>query len=145
MQIGIYNSCLIEWDLDRFLSWAAQQGYAGVELHGGPRFRHVDWDAVADGRQNPVIDARTKYPIRVCGLMYGPLNFLSPDPAQRDAAFSRLETLLRAARYSEVPLVSTFTGRDPALTLEQNLERNTDRLRRVADLAEQYGVDVAFE
>jgi sugar phosphate isomerase/epimerase len=127
------------------LSWAAEQGYAGVELHGGPRFRHVDWEAVADGSQNPVVDAQTKYPVRVCGLMFGALNFLSPDPDQKDAAFSRLETLLKAARRSEVPLVSTFTGRDPALTLEQNLERNTDRLRRIADLADHYGVDVAFE
>jgi sugar phosphate isomerase/epimerase len=145
MQIGIYNSCLLEWDLDRFFSWAAEQGYGGVELHGGPRFRHVDWEAVADGRQNPVLEAQTKYPVRVCGLMYGALNFLSPDPDEQEAAFSRLETLLEAARRSEVPLVSTFTGRDPALTLEHNLERNTDRLRRIADLADQYGVDVAFE
>jgi sugar phosphate isomerase/epimerase len=145
MQIGIYNSCLLEWDLDRFLSWAAEQGYAGVELHGGPRFRHVDWDAIAAGRQNPLVDAQTKYPVRVCGLMYGALNFLSPDPDQKEAAFSRLETLLKAAKFSEVPLVSTFTGRDPAFTLEQNLERNTDRLRRIADLADHYGVDIGFE
>jgi sugar phosphate isomerase/epimerase len=145
MQIGIYNSCLLEWDLDRFLSWAAEQGYAGVELHGGPRFRHVDWDAIAAGRQNPLVDAQMKYSVRVCGLMYGALNFLSPDPDQKDAAFSRLETLLKAAKFSEVPLVSTFTGRDPSLTLEQNLERNTDRLRRIADLADHYGVDIGFE
>jgi sugar phosphate isomerase/epimerase len=77
--------------------------------------------------------------------MYGALNFLSPDAEQRDAAFSRLETLLEAARCSEIPLVSTFTGRDPALTLEQNLERNADQLRRIADMADEYGVDVAFE
>jgi hypothetical protein len=65
MQMGIYNSCLLDWDLDRFLSWAAQHGYAGVELHGGPRFRHVDWDAVANGRQNPLVEAQMKYPVRV--------------------------------------------------------------------------------
>src|ERR1043166_9567128 len=64
MQIGIYNSCLLEWDLNRLFGWAAEQGYAGVELHGGPRFRHVDWDAVADGRENPVLDAQAKYPVR---------------------------------------------------------------------------------
>jgi len=145
MQIGIYNSCVLDWDLDRFVSWAAQHGYAGVELHGGPRFRHIDWDAVANGRQNPLVDAQIKYPVRVCGLMYGALNFLSPDSDQAEAAFSRLDTLLRAARCSDVPLVSTFTGRDPDLTLEQNLERNADRLRRIADLAEHYEVDVAFE
>src|SRR5690349_20435879 len=144
MHIGLYNSCLLEWNVDRLLSWAAYHGYVGVELHAGPRFRHDDWDAVANGRSNPVIDAQTKYPVRVCGLMYGPLNFLSPDQGERDAAFARLETLLRAARRSGVPLVSTFTGRDAGLTLEQNVDRYADRLRRIAELAEQYEVDVAF-
>jgi sugar phosphate isomerase/epimerase len=77
--------------------------------------------------------------------MYGALNFLSADPAERQAAFERLEILLTAARRCGVPVVSTFTGRDPRLTLEQNLERSRDILRRIADLAEQHAVDVAFE
>jgi sugar phosphate isomerase/epimerase len=145
MQIGLYNSCLLEWDLDRLLRWAADNGYAAVELHGGPRFRHVDWEAVAAGRINPVAACQAKYPVRVSGLMYGPLNFLSPEASVREAAFGRLEILLQAARRSGVPLVSTFTGRDPDLTLDQNLERHTDQLRRIAALAEQQEVDVAFE
>src|SRR6266496_963291 len=98
MRLGLYNSCLLDWDLDRLFGWAAEQGYAALELHGGPRFRHVDWDSVADGRENPLVDAQVRYPVRVCGLMYGPLNFLSPDPGERDTAFARLEVLLKAAR-----------------------------------------------
>jgi sugar phosphate isomerase/epimerase len=145
LQIGLYNACLLDWDLDRFMRWAADNGYAAVELHGGPRFRHVDWQAVADGRVNPVAEAQARYPVRVSGLMYGPLNFLSADPSVREAAVARLTVLLEAARRSGVPLVSTFTGRDPDLTLEQNLERNADQLCRIADLAEQHEVDLAFE
>jgi sugar phosphate isomerase/epimerase len=77
--------------------------------------------------------------------MYGPLNFLSPDPVTSEAAFSYLELLLKAARRTGIPLVSTFTGRDPELTLEQNLESGRDDLRRIGELAEKYEVDVAFE
>jgi sugar phosphate isomerase/epimerase len=145
MELGLYHSCLLEWDLDRLFGWAGAQGYRALELHGGPRFRHVDWAAVAAGRTNPVLEAQARYGVRVSGLMYGALNFLAPDPSERGAAFERLEILLRAARRSGVPLVSTFTGRDPSLTLEQNLERSGDVLRRIADLAEQHEVDVAFE
>jgi sugar phosphate isomerase/epimerase len=145
VKIGLYNSCLLEWDLDRFMSWATQNFYSAVELHGGPRFRYVDWDAVATGQINPVADCQARYPVRVSGIMFGALNFLSADSSVREAAFARLEVLLRAAKRSGIPLVSTFTGRNPDLRLEQNLERGADHLRRIADLAEKYQVDVAFE
>ncbi|MBV9171087.1 MAG: sugar phosphate isomerase/epimerase [Chloroflexi bacterium] len=145
MEIGLYHSCLMEWDLDRLFSWARTTGYRALELHGGPRFRHVDWSAIAAGRVNPVLDAQEKYNVRVVGLMYGALIFFSADTAERDSAFERLETLLHAARRARVPLVSTFTGRDPTLTLDENLERSADSLRRIADLAERHEVDVAFE
>ena len=145
MELGLYNSCVLQWDLDRLLAWAAANGFAAVEVHGGPRFRHVDWGAVAAGRENPLVDAQAKHRVRIRGLMYGALHFLSADHAVQDDAFAQLETLLKAARRSDVPLVSTFTGRDPDLTLDENLKRYTDVLRRIADLAEQYEVDVAFE
>ena len=145
MELGLYNSCLLDWDLDRLLGWAAAHGYAAVEVHGGPRFRHVDWAAVAAGRENPLVDIQNKHPVRIRGLMYGPLNFLAPDSAERSAALAYLDMLLQAARRGGVPLVSTFTGRDPRLSLEDNLERNRDVFARIAELAERHGVDVAFE
>ena len=145
MELGLYHSCLLEWELDRLFGWARAHGYSALELHAGPRFRHVDWGAVAAGHDAPLRAVQERYGVRVSGLMYGALNFLSADRSACRAAFERLETLLAAARRSGVPLVSTFTGRDPMLTLEQNLERSSDALRRIADLAEQYEVDVAFE
>lgn len=145
MELGLYNSCLLDWDLDHLFSWARDNGYGALELHGGPRFRHVDWSAIATGRSNPVADAQDKYGVRVSGIMYGALNFLSPEPVQRDAAFEQLDILLRAACRVGAPVVSTFTGRDPNFTLEQNLERSSDVLRRMADLADQHAVNLAFE
>lgn len=145
MRLGLYNSCLLEWEPEHLLSWAAANGFAAVELHGGPGYRQVDWQAVADGRSDPLLDAQERHGVRICGLMYGPLNFLSPDLAEGKRALADLEVMLRAARRCGVPLVSTFTGRDPARTLEENLERFAEVFPRVADLAEGHGVDVAFE
>jgi sugar phosphate isomerase/epimerase len=145
MRIGVYNSCLLDWDLDRTLGWAAANGLAAVEVHAGPRYRHVDWRAVARGGPNPLVEAQSRHGVRICGLMYGALGFLAPDPRRRRAALEELEVLLRAARASEVPVVSTFTGRDPSLTLEQNLEEYARVFPRVAELAERHQVDVAFE
>ena len=68
MQLGLYNTCLLDWNLDKLFGWAKGNGYRALELHGGPRFRHVDWTAIADGRENPVLEAQEKYEIPVCGL-----------------------------------------------------------------------------
>jgi sugar phosphate isomerase/epimerase len=145
MRLGLYNSCLLEWEPERLLGWAAANGFSAVELHAGPRYRHVDWRAVADGRTGPLLEAQERHGVRICGLMYGALGFLSPDPVQREQAVADVEILLRAARRSGIALVSTFTGRDPALTLEQNLEAFGEVFPRVADLAERHGIDLAFE
>lgn len=61
MDLGLYNSCLLDWNLDHLFSSAKDNGYTALELHGGPRFRHVDWSAIAAGRSNPVANAQGKY------------------------------------------------------------------------------------
>jgi sugar phosphate isomerase/epimerase len=145
MDIGLYNTCVLDWDLDALLGWAREEDLAAVELHAGPRYRHLDWQAIADGRENPLVDAQERHGVRVCGLMYGRLGFLTPDPDEPGRSLAYLDTLLAAAARSGVPVVSTFTGRDPARTLDENLEAYAAVMPRVAELAERHQVDVAFE
>ncbi|MBB6732328.1 sugar phosphate isomerase/epimerase family protein [Cohnella zeiphila] len=147
MKLALYNSCLLHWEPERLFAWAAEQGFRGVELHGGPRFAHVDWSAVADGAADAkaLLAAQERYGLPIVGLMYGALPFLSPDPDERRAAAQRIGVLLRAAARLGVPIVSTFTGRDPAKTLEQNLDGFADVFPAIADLAESLGVRLAFE
>ncbi|MFZ0216837.1 MAG: hypothetical protein WAM30_12970, partial [Candidatus Dormiibacterota bacterium] len=80
--LALYNTCVLEWDLDRLLGWAAENGFAAVELHAGPRFTHVDWQAIADGRENPLVTAHERHGVRICGLMYGRLGFLKASPEE---------------------------------------------------------------
>lgn len=145
MEIGFYNSCLMDWGLDRTFSWAKEQGFGGVEIHGGPRYPHVPWREIAAGKTNPLQKAQERYGIPVVGIMFGALRFLSPDERERQKALDNLEVLLKVAARSGIGLVSTFTGRDPLKTLEENLEDYSRVFPRVAELAERYEVDLAFE
>ncbi len=144
-KIGFNNACLMTWELGRLFEWAADHHWPVVELHGSPRYRHVDWGAIADGRENPVAEARLQSDVDVAGIMCGLLPFLSPDPSERQRAASYLEVLLRAANRCEIPVVSTFTGRDPSKTLEQNLVAFAEVFPPLVDMAERYGVRLAFE
>ena len=145
MKIGFNNACLTGWDVDTTFSWASANGWPVIELHGGPRYSYVDWEAIASGRNNPVADACARTGIEVAGIMHGLLPFLSPDPDLRAKAVEDLDVLLRAAQRCEIPLVSTFTGRDSTKTLHENLEGFARVFPAVADLAGRRGVRLAFE
>ena len=145
MKIGFYNSCLMDWDLDKTFGWARDHGFEGLELYGGPRYPYVSWEEIASGKTNPLLEAQERYGIPVAGLMFGALPFLSPDESERKEALQYLEVLLRAASRSNVEVVSTFTGRDPLKTLDENLDLYAEVFPQVAEMAERYEVNLAFE
>lgn len=145
MKIGFNNACLPSWDVDRTFEWARTNGWPVIELHGGARYRLIDWREIARGGQNPIAEVQERTGVRVCGIMHGLLPFLSPDPGARARAVEELEVLLRAAARSDIGLVSTFTGRDPAKTLEENLELMASVFDPVLELAYDLGVRIAFE
>ena len=145
MKLGFYNSCLMGWDIEKTFGWAWEHGFEGLELHGGPRYPHVSWNEIASGKINPLWEAQERYEIPIVGIMFGALPFLSPDENEREEALEYLEILLRASAHSNIELVSTFTGRDPLKSLEENLDLFSAVFPAVAEMAERYEVNVAFE
>lgn len=146
MEIGFYNSCFMGWEPEKTFAWAKENGFSGIELHGGPRYKHINWQDFAAGKSVAAFkNLQEKYDIQLTGIMFGALPFLSPDPEKRKEALEYIETLLKAAANLEVPVVSTFTGRDPSKTIEENLELYEKVFPRVAEMAEKQNVKLAFE
>jgi len=146
MNIGFYHTCVLQWDIDRTFAWARQNGFAGIELHGGPRYKHVNWQEIAQGKgDSELLRAQERYGIPVTGIMFGAIPFLSPDPLERERAVRSIEVLLQAAKRIGAPVVSTFTGRDPGKTLEENIELYAEIFPPIVELAERSGVKLAFE
>ncbi|MCY0879245.1 MAG: sugar phosphate isomerase/epimerase [Firmicutes bacterium] len=145
MELGLYHTCFLDWPIDRLFSWMQAHNFRVAELHGGPKYRHISWPEVADGRDREVRLLAERHGIEICDIMYGPLNFLSPEAHVRREAQNYAMMLLRAASRLGVPSVSVFTGRDPALSLEQNLVALPDALAPVLDVAERVGVKLALE
>jgi sugar phosphate isomerase/epimerase len=145
MRIGFNNACFPQWDVETTFAWAVAHGWPTIELHGGPRYTYIDWEAIAEGRNNPVADAQSRTGVSVAGIMHGMLPFLSPEPDVRARAVIELDVLLRAAARCEIPLVSTFTGRDPAKTIDENIEGFAKVFPAIAELAHERGVRLAFE
>lgn len=146
MKVGLYQSCFLHWDLAKTFEWAKANGFHGIELHGGPRYRFIDWKEAAEGKGVAEINRlQERYGIPVTGIMFGALPYLSPIPEQREQAAETIKTLLQAAARIGAKAVSTFTGRDPALTVEDNLPAVADVFAGIAEFAERQNVRLAFE
>lgn len=146
MKIGIYQSCFMNWELEKTFAWAKENGFYGIEVHGGPRYKFVNWKEQAEGKDTAgLAKLQEKYDMPIIGIMFGALPFLSPDPDQRKEAVDNVEILIKAAAHAGIKVVSTFTGRDPMKTVEENLDLFEEVFPKVAEIAEKHNVFLALE
>lgn len=145
MELGLYHSCFMEWPLEPLYRWMQEKGYRYVEIHGGPRYTDIVWADIASGRDKAIRKLGERYGIEIVDIMYGGLNFLSPEIQTRKAAQEYAAMLINAAYYLEVPSISVFTGRNPLLGLEDNLLELPAAMAPVLELAEKRGIRVALE
>ncbi|RXT03745.1 sugar phosphate isomerase/epimerase [Ammoniphilus sp. CFH 90114] len=146
MRIGLYHSCFRDWELEKTFAWAKEHGFYGIELHGGPRYKHINWKELAEGKNTTsIMKLQESYDMPIIGIMFGAIPFLSPDESKRAEAVEYIDMLLRAASNMGVKVVSTFTGRDPLKTIEENLDMYEQVFPAIAEKAEKYGVSLAFE
>ena len=146
MKIGFYHSCFANWDLEKTFDWAKANGFFGIELHGGVRYKFINWKEQAEGKDTAGFGRlQEKYGIPIIGIMHGAIPYLSPDPEKRKEAVETIEMLIKAAAHSGIKVVSTFTGRDPMKTVEENLSLFEEVFPKIAEIAEKHNVTLAFE
>jgi sugar phosphate isomerase/epimerase len=128
MQLGFVSAILHDLSLDEVLAFAADEGYACVELMcwppGGATRRyagvtHIDVTSLTDDRAARVRELARARRLTVSGLGYYP-NPLDPDPAHRQVVTEHLKAVIRAAPRLEVGVVNTFIGRDSTKSIDDN-------------------------
>jgi sugar phosphate isomerase/epimerase len=128
MQLGFVSAILGDLSLEQVLAFAADEGFACVELMcwppGGADRRyagvcHLDVANLTDDRAGQVRDLVRKYGVAISGLGYYP-NPLDPDAEHRRTVIEHLKKVIAAAPKVGVDVVNTFIGRDPNRSLEDN-------------------------
>jgi len=125
MQLGFVSAILPDFTLDKVFSFAADEGFACVELMcwppGGSTRRyagitHVDVTALDADR---VKGLSAKHGVTISGLGYYP-NPLDPDLEARHVVVDHLKAVIRAAPLLGVGVVNTFIGRDWTKSIDDN-------------------------
>jgi sugar phosphate isomerase/epimerase len=130
MQLGFVSAILGDLSLEEVLAFAADEGFACVELMCWPPGKadrryagvtHLDVTKFGDDDAAHVRDLLRIHGVAISGLGYYP-NPLDPDPAHRKAVGEHLVKVIRGAAKLGVGVVNTFVGRDPAKTVDANFE-----------------------
>src|SRR5947209_5107805 len=128
MQLGFVSAILPDLSLEEVLAFAADEGFACVEVMCWPPGKadrryagvtHIDVTRLDDAEAARIGELTRKYGVAISGLGYYP-NPLDPDPETRRVVIDHLRKVISAAPRLGVRVVNSFIGRDPRLSIEGN-------------------------
>lgn len=153
MQLGFVSAILGELSLEEVFSFAADEGFACVELMcwppGGADRRyagvtHLDVTTLTDAMAEKVREWASQTGVAISALGYYP-NPLHPDPDHRRRVVAHLQAVITAAPRVGVSIVNTFIGRDPTKSVEDNWPLLQEHWPGILRRAEQCGVKLGIE
>jgi sugar phosphate isomerase/epimerase len=153
MQLGFVSAIFPDLSLPEVLTFAAEEGFACVELMcwppGGSDRRyagvtHVDVTRL-DAEQADRIRALVReHGVTISGLGYYP-NPLDANPENRRVFVDHLKQVITVAPRLDVRLVNTFIGRDPTRSIEENWPLLQQVWPDLVQYAEREGVNLGIE
>ncbi len=151
MKLGFLTACLPDLTLGQVADHAVELGYQALEVAAWPALGDRPFTAthlaVEDLSQAEADDVRTlldKRGLTPSALAYYDNN-LHPDRDERAAINAHVLKNLEAAAKLAVPCVGTFVGRDPALSVAQNLEVAEEVFKPLVARAGELGVKLMIE
>ncbi len=151
MKLGFLTACLPTWSLADIAAWAEKTGYEALEIAvwpstGGRDFEasHLpvaSWDQGETERTRALLD---QHGLACQSLAYYENN-LHPDEARREEIRTHLRSVIDAAQALGVPTVGTFIGRDPSLSVADNLRKGEQILPELVEYAGERDVKIVVE
>lgn len=117
-------------------SGGAKRRYAGV--------CHIDAEALTPEKAEEIKAYTAKKGVKISSLGYYP-NTMDPDLEKRATYVNHIHALIDASAMLGVNMVTTFLGRDPKKSVEDNLELVKEVWPPILAHAEEKGVKIAIE
>ncbi|HEY2786549.1 MAG TPA: sugar phosphate isomerase/epimerase [Fimbriiglobus sp.] len=153
MQLGFVSAVLHDMRLEEVLAFAADEGFACVELMCWPPGKadrryagvtHLDVSDFTPDKAAHVQNLARMHGVGLAGLGYYP-NPLDPDPEHARTAIEHLKKLIRAAPMVGVNVVNTFIGRDPVKSVDANFAMVAEVWPSIVKVAKSAGVTIGIE
>jgi sugar phosphate isomerase/epimerase len=151
MRLGFLSACMPQAELADIAAWAETAGYEALEVAAWPRIgdrdftaSHLDAAGLGQAGADEVRALFDRHGLVMSSIAYYDNN-LHPDPDARRAINGHVAACIEAAALLSCPSVGTFVGRDPGMTVAENLAAAEGVFKPLVDLAGERGVALIVE
>ena len=154
MKFGLLTAILDGMEFKEVVDFAAENNLECLEVacwptSGGAKRRyagvcHIDAESLTGEMAEEIIDYTKSKGVEISSLGYYP-NTMDPDLEKRKTYVDHIHALIDASALLGVNMVTTFLGRDPKKTVEDNLELVKEVWPPIIKHAEEKGVKIAIE
>lgn len=153
MKLGFLSAILDGWSFDEVIDIADQMQFDCVEVACWPVAKaerryagvsHIDVVNLDKKKAAEILDKCKAKRVELSSLAFYP-NVMDEDEAKREAAISHLYKLIEASSMLGVNLVTTFIGRNQALSVEDNLALVKEIWPPIIKYAKEKGVKIGIE
>jgi sugar phosphate isomerase/epimerase len=153
MKLGFVSAILPDLSLQEVTQFAAQEGFACVELMCWPLGKaerryagvtHVDVAGLNQAGADEIRTLMAEAEVGISGLGYYP-NPLAPDEDEAAIYIAHIQRVIEAAAMLGVSTVNTFIGRDWTRSVEDNWSRFRQVWPPLVQFAEQHVVRIGIE
>jgi len=153
MQLGFFSAILPELSLTGVMDFAAENGFACVEVACWPAGKaerkyagvtHIDVTSFTQAKADDVNALCSSSGVGISALGFYP-NFLDPTPTVSKAAVQHLRKVMLTAERLGVRRVNTFVGRDWNKTVDENWPRFLKTWKPIISFAGDHGINVGIE
>lgn len=154
MRLGLLTAILGDMSFEETVDFAAENGLECLEAacwpkSGGAKRRyagvcHIDAEGLTDQKAGEIKAYCKMRNVVISSLGYYP-NTLDPDLEKRSVYIDHLYALIHASAMLDVNMVTTFLGRIPDKTVEDNLKIVREVWEPILNYAKEEGVKIAIE
>ena len=153
LDLGFVSAILAEKSFEEVIEFASAKQFKCVEIMCWPKGKaerryagitHINVDKTDDETIAGINETLKKNNIYISGLGYYP-NPLDADEMQAEVYIGHIKKVILAAAKLGIPVINTFVGRDPAKSVEDNLEKFAKVWPGIIKVAEENNVKVGIE
>lgn len=153
LDLGFVSAILAEKSFEKVIEFAAEYGFKCVEIMCWPTGKaerryagvtHINVDELDDKKVAEIKETLKRNGIYISGLGYYP-NPLDADEKQAVFYIEHIKKVILAAAKLDIPVVNTFVGRNPAKSIEENLEKFAQVWPGIIKVAEKNNIKIGIE
>ena len=154
LKIGFNSAILGDFGFEHVVQFAGNHGFSCVEMMCWPSdnadsrryagVTHIDVNNLTPERISGIKHTLKEAGVTISALGYYP-NPLDPDEERSGFYIEHIKQVIRGAAKLNIPVVTTFIGRNPVKSIKENLAKFADVWPSIIKVAEENNVKIGIE